>query len=418
MKKTSFKTATLVALLGLSPALIAQSSTTSQPNQPSQQNPRQQSGQSSSQSTQSRSMQNQNQSEQASQQVQPLRSASQDPRGWHASDLKGREVVGSAGEKLGDFSDFIVDARSGKISHAVISSGGVLGVGAKLRAVPIEAIRQEGTADEQRFAINLDEARWKQAPVFAADQVATLEREQLARFYALGGQAASNVNQAQSAQRSQQQGQLVLTSKLIGRDIRSGEQTVGTVDDVIVQLQRRTAAALVDPNDEFAGTDQHYIVPLNKLTFAGEDRLTTTLTRQDFAGAKTLRDDSWSNESSGHVSALYVWPVYTTATGKFSEGGRQAGTEARQEADAMRREGRELGQQQKQQTAPVVAVREAIKADASQGTVNVTTSGEKLVLTGIVQSEDAKERIEERAEDAAQGWDVDNQIRVAQQMED
>ena len=52
---------------------------------------------------------------------------------------------------------------------------------------------------------------------------------------------------------------------------------------------------------------------------------------------------------------------------------------------------------------------------AQQGgqNVQVLAQGDKVVLLGTVQSEEAKDKIEERAEEAAQGWDVDNQIRVA-----
>jgi len=55
-----------------------------------------------------------------------------------ADTLSGDAVVNSAGEKLGKIEDFMLDVESGRIRYAVLSFGGVLGIGNKLFAVPPE----------------------------------------------------------------------------------------------------------------------------------------------------------------------------------------------------------------------------------------------------------------------------------------
>lgn len=77
-----------------------------------------------------------------------------------AVSLTGRPVFDRAGEHLGKIEDFMLDVESGRIRYAVLASGGVLGVGAKLLAVPPEALIVEDRgvlldADKRR----LDEAR-------------------------------------------------------------------------------------------------------------------------------------------------------------------------------------------------------------------------------------------------------------------
>src|SRR5690606_29217536 len=54
--------------------------------------------------------------------------------------LIGRDVFDRNGKKLGAIGDLVVERSSGRISYALVSSGGVLGVGSTLRAVPYEAL--------------------------------------------------------------------------------------------------------------------------------------------------------------------------------------------------------------------------------------------------------------------------------------
>src|SRR5262245_1280011 len=57
-----------------------------------------------------------------------------------ADTLTGDKVVNAAGEDLGKIEDFMLDVESGRIRYAVLSFGGVLGLGSKLFAVPPEAL--------------------------------------------------------------------------------------------------------------------------------------------------------------------------------------------------------------------------------------------------------------------------------------
>lgn len=52
-----------------------------------------------------------------------------------AEHLIGKDVVGSANEKIGTVKDVILDPQSGKARQLVVASGGFLGIGGKLVAV-------------------------------------------------------------------------------------------------------------------------------------------------------------------------------------------------------------------------------------------------------------------------------------------
>jgi len=64
---------------------------------------------------------------------------------WRTSKLVGATVFDSNGDNLGTIDDLLTD-DSGKISQAVISTGGVLGMGGKLVEVPFDQLKLEPSA--------------------------------------------------------------------------------------------------------------------------------------------------------------------------------------------------------------------------------------------------------------------------------
>jgi sporulation protein YlmC with PRC-barrel domain len=70
------------------------------------------------------------------------------------SNLIGITVEDPQGENLGEIEDIVVDLQRGHVSYAVMSSGGVLGVGKKLLAVPLTAFTRN--ADESALVLQAD----------------------------------------------------------------------------------------------------------------------------------------------------------------------------------------------------------------------------------------------------------------------
>jgi len=82
-----------------------------------------------------------------------------------ASCLIGMEVRNQENEKLGDIKDLVLDLPSGRISYLVLSSGGFLGFGERLVAIPPTAIQV--SADAEHLVINADKPKIMNAPTFA-----------------------------------------------------------------------------------------------------------------------------------------------------------------------------------------------------------------------------------------------------------
>jgi sporulation protein YlmC with PRC-barrel domain len=84
-----------------------------------------------------------------------------------ASTLEGDSVRNSAGEDLGKVDEIMIDIPSGQIAYAVLSFGGILGMGNKLFAVPRSAFTVD--EDEKCFVLNVDKRTLDTAPGFDKD---------------------------------------------------------------------------------------------------------------------------------------------------------------------------------------------------------------------------------------------------------
>lgn len=336
-----------------------------------------------------------------------------------ANEMTGMAVTNRSGENLGRIKDFVIDTQSGQVVYAVVGSGGVAGIGEKLHAVPVQALSHSTAGDRESMTLDVEASRWAQAPRFSKDRLTSLQQDQQGRsiheYYGQTWRAGPSVSmnnpvrnqgsqagttagrqETRSLDTQSQGGRLALASNLIGKNIRSGSQSVGEIEDVIVQLESGSAAALLDPDNDFAGSDQKYIVPLNRLTLSENNMLTANLQRSDFSSARTVSGGSWA---TGQSDSLIVW-----------QDSRQSGR-----GDSAHVTSPQIGRQQG--TPPVAEIRRAIQSDASlasnQSDIQVEAQGDKLVLRGTVLNKDAKDKIEDRAEKAAPGWDIDNQLSVA-----
>ncbi len=113
-----------------------------------------------------------------------------------ADTLIGNNVFNAAGDDLGDIKEIMLDMRSGKVSYAVLSFGGFLGMGEKLFAVPWDALKLD--TEEKRFVLNVDKAKLENAPGFDRnhwpDMADTTWQSSIRSYYSSPGSKASPVN--------------------------------------------------------------------------------------------------------------------------------------------------------------------------------------------------------------------------------
>lgn len=102
-----------------------------------------------------------------------------------ADTLMGNDVYNKDGEDLGDIKEFMIDMASGQIRYAVLSFGGMMGMGDKLFAVPWRALTLDTV--NKRFTLDVSAATLKDAPGFDKDKWPMMADETWAsgvhRFY-------------------------------------------------------------------------------------------------------------------------------------------------------------------------------------------------------------------------------------------
>lgn len=99
---------------------------------------------------------------------QPDNAGRLDERIWErqhrASRIIGTDVYDLQGKKIGEVRDMVLDPKLGNIEYAVVSFGGIMGVGSKYFAVPWKSL--QATSDARRYMLNVDKDAVQSAPAF------------------------------------------------------------------------------------------------------------------------------------------------------------------------------------------------------------------------------------------------------------
>jgi sporulation protein YlmC with PRC-barrel domain len=90
------------------------------------------------------------------------------PRLMGADTLIGNDVYSRDDEDLGDIKEIMLDTVSGDVCYAVLSYGGFLGIGEKLFAVPLAALKLD--TENKRFILDIDSSKLESAPGFDKDK--------------------------------------------------------------------------------------------------------------------------------------------------------------------------------------------------------------------------------------------------------
>src|SRR3990172_8867195 len=89
------------------------------------------------------------------------------PRVLSATTIIGDKVVSPDGEELGTLKELMIDLDEGRVNYAVLSFGGLLGMGDKLFATPWEALTLN--PEDHSFILNVYKEQLENAPGFDKD---------------------------------------------------------------------------------------------------------------------------------------------------------------------------------------------------------------------------------------------------------
>jgi len=93
------------------------------------------------------------------------------PRAVRVSKVLDQKVRTTADENLGEVEELVVDPKNARIAFLVVSTGGFLGMGEKMHAIPWEAARAKARTDKDNdeLIVNVTKDRLTKAPEFKKD---------------------------------------------------------------------------------------------------------------------------------------------------------------------------------------------------------------------------------------------------------
>ena len=78
--------------------------------------------------------------------------------------ILGDKILNRAGENLGKIEELMLDLEKGRVAYAILSFGGVMGMGEKMYVVPFEALKLDGS--REHFTLDVDKDKLRNAPGF------------------------------------------------------------------------------------------------------------------------------------------------------------------------------------------------------------------------------------------------------------
>ena len=207
-----------------------------------------------------------------------------------ASKLMGKEVKNAKGENLGEIKDLMVDMKSGQVPYAVLSFGGIAGLGDKLFAYPVSSFKPSANSDE--LVLNVDQERLKNAPGFDKDKwpdwTNNNYRSEIDRYH-----------NSPSAKTASASSGLMRASKVLGKDVNDRQgKDAGEIEDLVVNLGNgKVHYAVLDFDKAWSPDDKLVALPLKAFTIPSDpDKdLVLNASRDTIKAAKAFDEKQWAD---------------------------------------------------------------------------------------------------------------------------
>ncbi len=89
--------------------------------------------------------------------------------------VEGTAVYGADGEKLGHVYNFMVGKRSGKVEYAVMSFGGLFGLGESYHPLPWNTLTYD--TSKGGYVVNIDKSRLEGGPSYRSGEEPRYDRD-------------------------------------------------------------------------------------------------------------------------------------------------------------------------------------------------------------------------------------------------
>jgi sporulation protein YlmC with PRC-barrel domain len=366
-----------------------------------------------------------------------------------ASDLIGMTVKNNQDEKLGKVEDLALDVESGRVVQVILSTGGFIGIGDTLSAVPPGALHRD--AANKVLQLDADKEKLKGAPEFVMSkwaensdckhlsEVYRLYGEEPALTFIQRGDAVQDASPSTVSTRkadgtwdkdrisSKSQcmipvsrlSQVQKASKLMGTPVKNlQDEKLGKVENLLVDLPSGRVVAVIVSSGGFLGMgDELSAVPPTALRFTTDrDTLQLDTSKEMLASAPHFKANQWPDlgqpsYASGVYRAYGVRPYFA------ADATTEPDNTARNVRDRNSSTLTPLDQGNNKADLDTTAqIRKEIIAgkdmSVSAKNVKIITIDGHVTLRGPVNSAEEKRLIGEIADRIAHSENVDNQLEV------
>jgi sporulation protein YlmC with PRC-barrel domain len=380
-----------------------------------------------------------------------------------ASDVIGMEVQNNQNENIAKVADIAVDVESGRVVQVILSTGGFLGLGDTLTAVPPGAFHLNASnkvynldADKEKLkgAPKFDDSMWEvdtqsnrvaevysyygEKPYFttdhdgdwtankdvrmnkndirALDKAANTEPA-LKTDEALGQERDLKGNRANYSRGNL--GYVQKASKLIGTPVKNiQDEKLGKVENLILDLSAGRIVAVIISSGGFIGIgDELSAVPPTALRYNSEHtNLELDASKEMLASSPHFKANEWPDMSQpGYAGGVYraykVEPYFTTDTTPNADNTKRN----IRDRDSKTLTPLDQGNSKSDVTMTAEIRKEIIthkEISTNAKNVKIITQNGQVTLRGPVQTSEEKQVIGEIANRIAQVGNVDNQLEV------
>ncbi len=337
-------------------------------------------------------------------------------RAEKASDIIGMEVQNNQNEKLGKVNDLAVDVESGRVVYVILSTGGFIGMGDTLHAVPPGALHHD--AANKVFQLDADKAKLIAAPKFEmAKWAECCNSNQVAEVYRQYGQKpyCTSAHKESWARLSDVQ----KASKVMGTPVKNlQDEKLGKVENLMVDLSAGRILAVVLSSGGFIGIgDELSAVPPAALRHTPDrDTLQLDASKEMLSASPHFKANQWPDFGqpgyAGDVYRAYKVEPYFTSDATTDPDNTRINVRDRQDQNLT-----PLNQgSSKADVATTAQIRKEILATKNMSVnaknVKIITIDGQVTLRGPVNTAEEKRLIREIADRSAHTGDVDNQLEV------
>jgi len=362
-----------------------------------------------------------------------------------ASDVIGMEVQNKQNEKIAKVADIAVDVESGRIVQVILSTGGFLGLGDTLTAVPPGAFHLN--TSNKFYTLDADKEKLKGAPMFDNSMwEMDTQSNRIAEVYSYFGEtpyfttdrngestvnkdARMNKNNVRALDRDMngnrantswaKLGNIQRASKLIGTPVKNmQDEKLGKVENLILDLSAGRIVTVVISSGGFIGIgDELSAVPPTALRYNSEnDNLELDASKELLAGSPHFKASEWPDMSqpayaNGVYRAYKAEPYFTTDTTPNADNTKRNVRD--RDSSTLTPLDQGNSKSDVSTTADIrkeIMARKGISMNAKN--VKIITQNGRVTLRGPVETSEEKRLIGEIANRMAQSENVDNQLEV------